>query len=106
MKNCKIIYCFKSKKNWIAIKMQKKIYDIKKPILILIFWNNNWKISFSPKSMIEHAISIIIPIIVKTNPIIKQIKNGEKYLCFIYFSATKKNIDCKSGNISIWINNI
>jgi hypothetical protein len=40
--------------------------------------------------MIEHAISIIIPIIVKTNPIIKQIKNGEKYLCFIYFSATKK----------------
>lgn len=51
--------------------------------------------------MIEHAISIIIPIIVKTNPIIKQIKNGEKYLCFIYFSATKKNIDCKSGNISI-----
>lgn len=41
MKNCKIIYCFKSKKNWIAIKMQKKIYDIKKPILILIFWNNS-----------------------------------------------------------------
>ena len=106
MKIVKLYITSSAKKNWVEIKKQKKIYNIKKPILILFFWNNNWKFSFSPKSMIEHTISIIIPIIVKTTPIIKHIKKGEKYLCFIYFSATKKNIEYKIGNISTWINNI
>jgi hypothetical protein len=50
-------------------------------------------LSFSSKSMFKQIINIIIPIIVKITPMIKVMKKGEKYLCFVYFSAMKKNIE-------------